>query len=203
MHPSVSYLNMSALFECLSVPNVVEVFGRLLCAQSVLLSSSSLCRCVEISQLLLQLLAPFTFSCTYIPLLTYTTLDAVQCPFPFLMATHVSLYKVGALLLSHPAPELCLQNLEARGLSASVDSVVNIDLDEGVIRSRLSSPPIPATAARHLRSRLNAAWKREIAAHDEADADPQTFTDNVQKAVLLFYTEILQGHSRSVFTYSV
>lgn len=40
---------------------------------------------------------------------------------------------------------------------------------------------------------MNAAWKRDIAAHDEADADPQTFTDNVQKSVLLFYTEILQG----------
>jgi hypothetical protein len=114
-------LALSVLFECIDVPNLLNILAALLAEQSVLLLSSRYSALVHVAEALRSLLAcsPRDASSgngsaegsrwcgVYAPLLPRPMLPMIQCPTPFLFGVHTD-YAPASLL--HP-----LQSSNAKG----------------------------------------------------------------------------------------
>ena len=88
--PPALDLKPGLLFECLSIPHVVEVFAALLLERKVLLVSKRYTLLTLAGEALRSFLSPLSWSHVYAPVLPRSMLDLLMCPTPFLIGVHKS-----------------------------------------------------------------------------------------------------------------
>lgn len=76
------------LFGCLSISNILVVFGYLLTEARVALCSSHYSILTPVSESLLSLIFPFVWQGAYIPIMPSAMTDILDAPVPFLVGLH-------------------------------------------------------------------------------------------------------------------
>ena len=102
------------LFGCLSVSNILVIFGYLLTEARVALCSSHYSILTPVSESLLSLLFPFVWQGAYIPIMPASMTDILDAPVPFLVGLHSDYLKTTK---AHLRPK----------------GVIYVDLDDDVV----------------------------------------------------------------------
>ncbi|GAB5360008.1 hypothetical protein AAMO2058_000590500 [Amorphochlora amoebiformis] len=90
--PFVSSISLREVFSLLSVENVLSVLSALLCEERVALHSHSLSKLTIVTQCLLQLLYPLSWTYTYIPLLPEEGLMALEQGAPYIIGVATDVF---------------------------------------------------------------------------------------------------------------
>lgn len=121
--PPLRDFELSTLFECLSVDNILSLFSAVMTERSILFTSSKYQTLMNACQVSTHLCCPFFWRHIYIPVLPQSMSDVVCAPMPFM---------VGMLEKSRPDVHM-------------LGSVVIVDLDKNSIMTsgEVTLPPLP------------------------------------------------------------
>lgn len=106
--------DLSYLFSCLSVSNILTLYECVLSESKIVLTSSSVCLLAHVAHCLISLIWPFTWEHVLIPVLPAHMIDFIQAPTPFIMG-------------------IIWEEKTGQNLNLDEKETVLVDLDRGVV----------------------------------------------------------------------
>ncbi|MBN3303774.1 ST5 protein, partial [Amia calva] len=176
MDSRLEHVDFDSLFSCLSVRQIIRVFGSLLLERRVIFVADKLSTLSSCVHAVVALLYPFSWQHTFIPVLPSSMVDIVCCPTPFLVG-----------LLSSSLPKLKeLPVEEALMVDLGTDRFIRQMDDEATLLPRKLQAALEQ-ALDHRKDLINQD------SDSESDEECNTLNGVVSEAFIRFFLETI-GH---------
>lgn len=167
-------IDISLLFRCLSVENLLVLFSAVLCEKRMVFVSEDLSRLTLVAEAICSLIIPFHWQHVFIPILPQQLTDFVCAPMPFMVGVHSS-YLPDELML---------------------DRVVVVDLDGNSV-SVSPSEPIPNLPEKGRKRLIKGFIEAGIGEQMMGNPLPVAFRINVEvveNTFLKFFAKMLRNY---------